>query len=265
MFSFIIKKSFCDGWDNLLSLVISNFIFMFIGLGTILLNYVVSQTGFVFTDILMYFLFVSVLSIIAFAYSELAVKIADFRSVRVTDFFKAIPKVIKDAVLFAVMCGMIFMISIIGIMYYFTQVKSVTGLFLSAMILWIDLFLILALQWFIPLHAMFHNNFRKCLKKCFIIFLDNFGFSLAVFLYNIVLSVISVFFLGFLPSCAGILIADCNALRILIYKYDYLEEHPELKTPAERKRIPWEELIYEDRETLGPRRLKSFIFPWKED
>ena len=49
-----------------------------------------------------------------------------------------------------------------------------------------------------------------------------------------------------------------------LYKYDYLEEHPELTTKKERRHIPWEELIYEDRETLGPRKLKSFIFPWKD-
>ena len=36
------------------------------------------------------------------------------------------------------------------------------------------------------------------------------------------------------------------------------------KTKKERRQIPWEELIYEDRETLGPRKLKSFIFPWKD-
>jgi hypothetical protein len=43
-----------------------------------------------------------------------------------------------------------------------------------------------------------------------------------------------------------------------------LEEHPELKTKKERKNIPWEELIYEDRETLGPRTFRSFLFPWKD-
>ena len=26
-----------------------------------------------------------------------------------------------------------------------------------------------------------------------------------------------------------------------------------------------EELIYEDRETLGPRKLRTFLFPWKDD
>ena len=132
-------------------------------------------------------------------------------------------------------------------------------------ILWLDVFFFIAIQWFIPIRATMHNDFKKCLKKCFIIFFDNTGFSLAMTLYNLILIVLSVAFIGFLPSVSGWLIANCNALRILLYKYDYLEEHPELQTKKERKQIPWEELIYDDRETLGPRKFKSFLFPWKED
>ena len=133
------------------------------------------------------------------------------------------------------------------------------------MICWIDLFIILAFQWFIPIRSLMHNNFKKCLKKSFLIFFDNKGFTFLTALYNLVLIAISVFFIGFIPSFSGILLANTNALRIRLYKYDYLEEHPELETRAEQKQIPWEELIYEDREALGPRKFKSFIFPWKED
>ena len=64
---------------------------------------------------------------------------------------------------------------------------------------------------------------------------------------------------------SGITIGNTNALRILLYKYDYLEEHPELRTKKERRCIPWNELIREDKEILGPRKLRSFLFPWKDD
>ena len=37
-----------------------------------------------------------------------------------------------------------------------------------------------------------------------------------------------------------------------------------LDVPAEKKHIPWKELVTEDRENVGPRTLKNFIFPWKE-
>jgi hypothetical protein len=86
----------------------------------------------------------------------------------------------------------------------------------------------------------------------------------SVAIYNLVLIALSIFFIGLIPSMAGISIGNTNALRIRLYKYDYLEEHPEI-TGRQRKKIPWEELIYEDRETLGPRKLRSFLFPWKDD
>ena len=130
--------------------------------------------------------------------------------------------------------------------------------------IWVDVFIFLSLQWFIPIRSTMHNNFRKILKKCFIIFFDNTGFSIFIALNNLVALILSVLFIGILPSVGGIIINTQNAFRIRLYKYDYLEAHPELQTKKERKLIPWEELIYEDRETLGPRKLKSFIFPWKD-
>ena len=138
------------------------------------------------------------------------------------------------------------------------------GSCLALFIFWIDIFYILSIHWFVPLRSLLKNNFKKCLKKCFIIFFDNTGFSVFMGIYDLVLIAFSVLFIGFFPSIAGIIIANTNALRLRLYKYDYLEEHPELKTKKERRQIPWEELIYEDRETLGPRKLKSFIFPWKD-
>ena len=110
-----------------------------------------------------------------------------------------------------------------------------------------------------------HNNFRKCLRKCFIIFFDNTGFSILVALNNLVLFIFSVLFVGLIPSIGAMVINNQNNLRIRLYKYDYLEEHPELNNKKDRKKIPWEELIYDDRETLGPRKFKSFLFPWKEN
>ena len=44
MFGFIIKKNFCDGWDNLLSVIVSNLVFLFSGLGMVILNGLASKT-----------------------------------------------------------------------------------------------------------------------------------------------------------------------------------------------------------------------------
>ncbi|MCI5518637.1 MAG: hypothetical protein MR424_02180 [Treponema sp.] len=265
MFGFLLKKNFCDGWDNLLSVVIVNVVFLFAGFGVVFLNIFARATDAILIKILAFTISFIVLSILAFAYGDSAAKIANFEGIHILDYFKAIPGVLKDASLFGLLVSVIILLTTFSIKYYFTQSESMFGFMLGAAIVWIDVFFFLSLIWFIPIRSLMHNNFKKCLKKSFIIFFDNTGFTLAIAVYNLVLIALSVLFVGFIPSIAGILIANTNALRLRLYKYDYLEEHPELTTKKERKHIPWEELIYDDREALGPRKFKSFIFPWKND
>jgi putative membrane protein len=70
--------------------------------------------------------------------------------------------------------------------------------------------------------------------------------------------------LGFIaPGVSGVILAYNNALRLRMYKYDWLETQSGLSRKDARRRIPWDELLAEDKETLGPRDFKSFIFPWK--
>jgi hypothetical protein len=120
--------------------------------------------------------------------------------------------------------------------------------------------LLLALQYYIPIRSRLGGGFKKNIKKSFLIFLDNPGFSLFLFLYNLVGLALSFFLVGLLPGFAGVALAMDGALRLRLYKYDWLETHPE----ANRKELPWEELIAEDRELVGKRTLKGMFFPWKE-
>ena len=151
----------------------------------------------------------------------------------------------------------------ICIPFYFSQ-KSLISIFVGALFAWAILFSLLALQWFVAVRSIMHNSFIKCIKKCFIIFFDNTGFSIFLAFYDLILSAFTVLFLGLMPSSTGFTLAQVNALRLRLYKYDYLEAHPEIKTVKERRIIPWDELIQDDKDALGPRSFKSFIFPWKE-
>lgn len=273
MYGFLLKKDFCDGWDNLLSVVVVNVLFLVSMVGIILLSSFVTSklsddtTNMVFyiiqSGILLLGLFIA--CVISFSYGELAAKIANFEGFHLLDFFKKIPSVLLDSLLFALMITVIAFFSTYSIYFYVIQNQSLISLFVGALIFWIDIFILLSLQWFVAIRSTFHNPFIKCVKKCFIIFMDNTGFSIFMAFHNLILAVLSILPIGFFPSIAGINIAKLNAFRLRMYKYDYLDEHPELKTPRERRNIPWEELIYDDREALGPRKLRSFLFPWKED
>ena len=221
MYGFLIKKNFCDGWDNMLSIIVSNVVMVFVGAGLVLLNAYLSVN--IIVQLLLYIFSFSVMSILIFAYGDIAANIANFNGVHVVDYFKAIPGVIKDGIKFGVMNAIITWVSSIAISYYLFEQHSMFSLFLGAMICWIDLFIILAFQWFVPIRSLMHNNFKKCLKKSFLIFFDNKGFTVFMALYNLVLIALSIFFIGFMPSFSGILLANTNALRLRLYKYDYLE------------------------------------------
>ena len=159
MFGFILKKSFCDGWDNLLTLVLSNLVFVFTGFGLFLLTGLCARAEMQWPFLLMTIVSVMVLSVLLFAYSDTAAHIANFDGIHIVDFFKAIPGALKDGALFGLMNAAVFMISTFSIRYYLFETGTLIGFGLGCAIFWIDFFDLLAMQWFIPIRALMKNDF----------------------------------------------------------------------------------------------------------
>ncbi|MCQ2576599.1 MAG: hypothetical protein MJ162_07625 [Treponema sp.] len=271
MYRFILKKNFCDTWDNLLGVIVTNALYVCISAALLYLWAVITkamgENANVWASMGMTLGLITlwniIHAIISLAYGEIAVDIANFQAGSIVGFFKAIPGCLLDGLLYGLFVSVWLYISAFC-MYYYLGLGSTLGLLLCAFIFWIDIFVALSLQYFVPIRSTMHNNFLKVLKKCFFMFFDNTGFTILLAINNLFLFLLSIVFFGFIPSVGSIIINLQNNFRIRLYKYDYLEQHPELKTKKERKQIPWEELIYEDRETLGPRTFRSFLFPWKE-
>lgn len=262
MFLFYLKKNFCDGWDNMVSLLLPNLFMLAVGICIyFLIGFVIEPLPVL--GIIIQAVGICLLVVAIFAFGENAARIANFKTASFKDYFLAFKNLSlwKDGILFGLLTSAIVLLTILGIPFYLRQ-GGMLGVFLAALLFWLLLVCILSLQWFLPIRALMGNNFLKCLKKSFIIFFDNPGFSLCVFIYTLLLTALSVFMFFILPGFSGLLLAQTNALRLRLYKYDWYEQHPEL-SPQERKHIPWDELIAEDHDTLGPRSLKSFIFPWK--
>ena len=114
-----------------------------------------------------------------------------------------------------------------------------------------------------------HGSFFKTLKKSFIFFIDNTGFSIFFFLYTIFLYIVSFIIILLVPGFAGVVLAQCNAVKLRMYKYDWMEENKEeierdrQKNFMGKVRVPWAELIAEDKELLGHRTFLDLIFPWR--
>lgn len=271
MFGFFLKKNFCDGWDNFFFIVASNAVTIFVfALAYIAFRFVGVLSPYLMA--LVFLVFSVLLAIVLFAWGENAARIADFRSASFGSFFSAFKSVWKIGAVFGLLVSAVLLLVRFAISYYlalYFAEESIVGLLMAAVLGWLVLVSAIAFQWFIPLYFLQgNNNFKKCLRKSFVIFFDNLGFSVAVFIYNILLFLLSCVFLLFVPGLNGILLSSTNALRLRLYKYDWFEKMGESDPSFENNRVkrnavPWGELLAEDRESLGPRKLVSFIFPWK--
>jgi hypothetical protein len=72
--------------------------------------------------------------------------------------------------------------------------------------------------------------------------------------------ILSAFTAFLLPGLGSIVLLLQVATKLRIYKYDYLEENPE----ANRRKIPWDAILIDDKQRVGKRTLRGMIFPWKE-
>jgi len=267
MISFFLKKNFCDGWDNLFFIVASNlFPIIVVVAGFFGIRYAANKPFVI--QALSIILFTGILMMVVFAFGANAAKIANFDTPSFGAFFRCFSYSWKVGLLFGIMISTGLLIAKLGILYYlnmFGASQNIIWFLPAALLCWFVIVCAIAFQWFIPLYFLQEtNNFSKCFKKSFIIFFDNPLFSIGMFIHNVLLFTLSLCFVLLLPGFSGITISSMNALRLRLYKYDWIEEHPEIaNSRVKRSKVPWDELLADDKESLGPRKISSFLFPWR--
>ena len=259
MFLFLIKKSFFDAWDNLAAVIAVNlgvFIVMMAGVWPMLrILESGSAVGFSILIVLIPLLFISVAT-----GSSILSKVADYRSAGFSDVPGAFRSSWAHGLFLSLLATVFFALSSFGITYY-SSLGTMLGLAGTALLFWISLGVYLILLWFYPVRNRLEGSFGKLLRKSALIMLDNLGLSLFTGLIMVPLQMILwplTAFGGFGPG--GVQLYMNDALRLLMFKYDWLEEHPD----AKRKDVPWFELLIDEKERVGKRTLKGMIFPWKE-
>ena len=260
MIWFFLKKNFFDAWDNLLSMVLYNLIALALYFAAYF--FAKGLLDYPLASMLVGAFFLLLLIVFLFAVNKTMAKFADFKFVSFKETLLELPSVIKDALLFVALIAILIFLACVGIPFYL-RLGGMIGIFLAAVVFWLLLFSVLALQWFLPIKSQLNDPFIKSIKKCFLIFFDNAFFSIFMLVFALILLVISLFTGTILPGFSGIILAYNNAFRLRLYKYDWLDEHKDIPLKQARKQIPWAELLEEDNDTLGPRDLKSLIFPWK--
>ncbi|MDR1787007.1 MAG: hypothetical protein LBR16_00935 [Treponema sp.] len=257
MIGFLIRKNFYDLWDNLFRVALVNIGFIISLAVPLLLSYVfrnvpaLSLAG-LGIGVLWCFVYLS-------AAAQMVRRISDYGSFGFRDFFRGLKTAWSAGLFLGIFSILIIVVPAYGIVFYLLNFKWL-GLFLAALIFWVLLITIVSLQFFFAIRYRLDAHLFKALKKCFIIYFDNTGFSLFTLLSGMFSLALSTLLVFLFPGPAGMLLFADEALRLRLLKYDYLEANPD----ASRKKIPWDALLIEEREKTGARSLKNFIFPWKD-
>ncbi|WP_461247558.1 YesL family protein [Treponema sp. R6D11] len=185
--------------------------------------------------------------------------VSDYGNFTFQDFFKNIKKAWLAGIAMFVFLFIIYVVLTIVIPFY-SSMASLLGLILSAILVWVVIFAFLSFQFYFSVYSRLGMNIIKSFKKCMLISLDNTGMAIFLLIHNTLALLVSIIFVFMFPGPAGVLLYLDEALRLRLLKYDYLEANPE----ANRKKIPWDALLIEEREKTGNRTLRNFIFPWKD-
>lgn len=257
MIGFLLKKTFFDLWDNLFRIALVNLGFI-ISVALPILGPTLFKSSPVFgfsilvLGLLWCFVYLSA--------AALSIKaISDYGSFGFSDFLNNL----RSAWPAGLVMGLFFIVLILfayAALPFYLSMNSMIGVLAAAVVFWSLVIVLLALQFYFPIRARLDTDLRKVIKKSFILFFDNPGLAIFAAFHNLVILIISFFLALLAPGPAGILLFLDEAFRLRLMKYDWLEAHPD----ANRRRIPWDELLAEEQEKTGTRSFKSFIFPWKD-
>ena len=197
MTGFFIKKAFYDGWDNLFQIIVLNITMLAIAFGGWFLAG--ATVSIVPLSLLVALCTVLLEGVLLMAVTTMMARVVSFKSFSIKDFLGAVKDTWKHGLLYAAFlaaCGGIFAVSL----PYYLGLGTLPGFVFAVIMFWVAVICILSLQWFLPIRSQLDVKFFKCLKKSFIIFFDNPGFSLFMLFYTLVLLAVSFFCVMLLPG-----------------------------------------------------------------
>jgi len=260
MIGFLLKKTLYDLWDNMFRIVVLNLGFLFCIAIPIFLPILVSR----FTDSLVLEITSTVLGIficsVYLATVSFTIKsISDYGTFNFGDFLRNIRAALPAGIAMGLFVFLLIFVITIVLPFYFGM-GPILGWALTGIIFWIIIYSIISFQFYFPVYVRLGSKVRKSFKKCLLVSLDNTGLAFFMIIHNTIALLLSAVFAFMFPGPVGVLLYLDEALRLRLLKYDWLEANPN----ANRRKIPWDELLIEEREKTGNRSIKNFIFPWKD-
>ncbi|MBN2351506.1 MAG: hypothetical protein JXD23_02980 [Spirochaetales bacterium] len=257
MFSFFIKKTFFDMWDNLLAMFLLNVGFVFLVCGFFILPAMTGITG-------TFLIFYVAAGVVVIAYYtggvfRFTLDLSDNKRGGLVLFFKHLIGSWKQNLVSCVLALVLAAAALVAIPSYLLA-DSMVLVIIGGIMFWAWFTAFLASLFFPPASVRLKKKVFSCLRDSFSFVFDNLAFCLAVFFFFLITLAVSALLFFMLPGPATALLWINVCFKIRLYKYEYLRTHP----GTAKRDIPWDELIAEDRNMLGKRTLRGMIFPWRE-
>ncbi len=257
MIGFFLKKAFFDGWDNLLTIALFN-------LGYVVIIAVsLAAPRAVSTSLPLTLLAIMLCIVLFYLYSggvaRFMGELAFDRSPELRYFFGYCKESLKTSLTLAGITGLQIILLAVAFPFYLSM-GGILAMAALSILFWASVLWWLVSLWVYPVSMQLETSVKLQLKKSLLIFLDNGAFTLFLALYSFINFLLSLATAFLIPGFTGIRYSRQIALKLRMFKYDYLEESPE----ADRKLIPWPTLVAEEKEKLGRRSLRGMIFPWKD-
>jgi len=259
MIGFLLKKTLYDLWDNMFKIVVLNIGFFLCTAISLLPAFVPKLFGSNVYVIVLGIIGAFVCSIYLAAVSFTVKVISDHSTFSFADFLRNFKNAFPSGVTMFVVF-LLFLFVIVVVIPFYATMGTLFGLAITALLIWLVVFAFLSIQFYHAVYVRLGQNIIKSFKKCMLISLDNTGLAIFLFIHNILALILSVVLVFMFPGPAGVLLYIDEAVRLRLLKYDYLEANP----GANRKKIPWDALLIEERDKTGNRTFKNFIFPWKD-
>ena len=271
VFGFLLKKWFFDLWDTFLPSILVNLGFVLVVVVVGGLPGLVAPSG-----TAAYFAVLGILIAAAFVYLGGVVGVAgaasDFKSADWQAFVAGFRRLFKPSLGLGVLVVLHAVIAGIAAAFYLQflrvdrgaapvfETRNVLGIVALGVLFWMSVIWWLVAQYFLTVADRLNRRGRRALRSSLLLVADNIALSVGMALFAGVITVLSLVTAFLLPGIAGLALWYQDGIRLLLYKYDYLEANP----TASRREVPWDELLYDDRERVGKRTLRGMIFPWRD-
>jgi hypothetical protein len=248
MIGMFLKKNFYDGWDHLFRMVLISLSADVI-IVAFLLSTKLSETPCAI---------VQLLSLLLAGFFSIALSPTMIRWTGHASPFSGVAELFRKkaghmALVFLFLGIIWFFISFVLPQY--SRQDSFQYTLLCVLIYWLIAFIVMILQYFVPLSVIEEtdsplDSFAKATTLLF----GNLGFSVFLLLFNIVNLLISVVFVSLVPGLGGIMLTNAEATLMRMKRYENAET-------AAMKSVPWCDILEKDYERVKDRKLSDILFP----